>query len=56
MDLNPYFYLLLFLIVLGLYLFSLVKVSIERRRSREDATLPGGRHTDPEEGPADKGE
>jgi hypothetical protein len=56
LDLNPYFYLLLFLIVLGLYLFSLVKTSVERRRGRDDTTLPGGRHTDPEEEPADKGE
>ena len=56
MDLNPYLYLLLFLIVLGLYLFSLVKSSLERRRSREDTALPGRRTTDSEEEPADKGE
>ena len=56
LDLNPYLYLLLFLIVLGLYLFSLVKSGVESRRSREDTTLPGRRYTDPEEEPADKGE
>jgi len=55
LDLNPYLYFLLFLIVLGLYLFSLVKSRVERR-SREDTTLPGRRTTDPEEEPADKGE
>jgi hypothetical protein len=56
LDLNPYLYLLLFLIVLVLYLFSLVKSGVESRRSREDTALPGRRHTDPEEEPADKGE
>jgi hypothetical protein len=56
LDLNPYLYLLLFLIVLSLYLFSLVKSGVERRKGREDTTLPGGRTTDPEEEPADKGE
>jgi hypothetical protein len=56
LDLNPYLYLFLFLIVLGLYLFSLVKSGVGRRGSREDTALPGRRCTDPEEEPADKGE
>jgi hypothetical protein len=56
LDLNPYLYLLLFLIVLSCYLFSLVKSRVERRKGREDPTLPGRRYTDPEEEPADKGE
>ena len=56
MDLNPYLYLLLFLVVLGLYLFSLVKSSVKRRRSGEGSLLPGSRYTAPEEEPAEKDE
>ena len=55
MNLNMLLYVVLFFIILGLFLASLVRSRRGTRRSREDTSVPGTRQTDPKDEPEDKG-
>lgn len=54
MNLNMLLYVILFIIILGLFLASLVK-SRKGRRSMEDAAVPDTRQVDPKKKPEDEG-
>jgi hypothetical protein len=55
LNLNMLLYVVLFFIILGLFLASLVRSKAGTRRSREDTSVPGTRQTDPKDEPEDKG-
>ena len=55
MNLNMLLYVVLFLVILGLFLRSLVRSRMGAGRSREDTSVPGTRQADLEKDPEDKG-